>query len=324
MARAQTFSDRFASLDWPRILNRYARKVNPLMDDLLESLPYYWVAAQSEYSTDILFKSAAHLGELYPRLLSHSTLCFGAKEVMSFLGRKIRSNFEGEIVTDVCDLSFKRIPGSRIKHRVKQNWLKMYDKAGSVLRLEMVINKPEGFSVRKEVTRNGKKVMRWVDMRKGVAYLFRYREVSLAANGRYLNALAQVDDPTDAIRTLDRITTRKKLAPRRTAKAFNPVARDEIQIFQALLSGDHMIRGFSNPDIRAKLNGSAHLKNIADPKRRSGKVTRILGRCHAHGLIAKIPHSRRWRVTKHGRMAMSAAIQLRDVQFPISYSNAAA
>jgi hypothetical protein len=142
MARAQTFSDRFASLDWPRILNRYARRVNPLMDDLLESLPYYWVAAQSEYSTDILFKSAAHLGELYPRLLSHSTLCFGAREVMSFPGRKIRSNFEGEIVTDVCDLSFKRIPGSRIKHRVKQNWLKMIDKAGSVLRLEMVINKP--------------------------------------------------------------------------------------------------------------------------------------------------------------------------------------
>ena len=145
-------------------------------------MPYYGVTAQSEYSTDILFKSASHLSELYPRLLSHSTLCFGAKEVMSFLGRKIRSNFEGEIVSDACDLSFKRIPGARIKHRVKQNWLKMYDKAGSVLRLEMVINEPEGFTVRRQVMRKGKKVMRWVDMRKGVAYLFRYRDVSLAAN----------------------------------------------------------------------------------------------------------------------------------------------
>src|SRR5262249_49572846 len=73
--------------------------------------------------------------------------------------------------------------------RVKQNWLKMYDKAGSVLRLEMVINEPEGFKVRKQVTRHGKKVMEWVDMRKGVAYLFRYRDVSLAANSRYLAAL---------------------------------------------------------------------------------------------------------------------------------------
>ena len=72
----------------------------------------------------------------------------------SSIGKKIRTQFEGEV--DVSDLSFKRIAGSRIKHRVKQNWLKMYDKAGSVLRLEMVINDPEGFTVRKEVTRKGK------------------------------------------------------------------------------------------------------------------------------------------------------------------------
>ena len=147
----------------------------------------------------------------------------------------------------------------------------MYDKAGSVLRLEMVINDPEGFTVRKEVTRKGKRVFKWVDMLKGVAYLFRYKDVSLAANGRYLNALAQVDDPTDAIRTLDRITTRKQIAPKRTAKAFNPVARDEVQIFRALLAGQHMIRGFSNPDIRQILQDSPHLNGIADPKRQSSQ-----------------------------------------------------
>ena len=45
---------------------------------------------------------------------------------------------------------------------------------------------------------------------------------------------------------------------------------------------------------------------------------------HAHELIAKIPHSHRWRVTKHGRIAMSAALQLRDVQFPIFHLKAAA
>jgi hypothetical protein len=61
--------------------------------------------------------------------------------------------------------------------------------------LELVINEPEIFTVRKKVTRKGKKVIKWVDMLKGVAYFFRYKDVSLAANGRYLNALAQVDDP---------------------------------------------------------------------------------------------------------------------------------
>jgi len=83
--RAQKCSDRFCPLDWPRLLNRYAKKINPLMADLLKNMPYYWVTAQSECSTDILFKSAADLNELYPRLLSHSTLCFGVTEVMSFL-----------------------------------------------------------------------------------------------------------------------------------------------------------------------------------------------------------------------------------------------
>jgi len=65
----------------------------------------------------------------------------------------------------------KRIPGARIKHRVKENWLKMYDKDGSVLRVEMVINNPEEFKVRKKVSRKNKRVLEWVAMRKGVAYL---------------------------------------------------------------------------------------------------------------------------------------------------------
>jgi len=37
-------------------------------------------------------------------------------------------------------------------------------------------------------------------MRKGMAYLFGYRDVSLAANSRDLDALAEVDDPAGAIR----------------------------------------------------------------------------------------------------------------------------
>jgi hypothetical protein len=129
---------------------------------------------------------------------------------MNFLGRKLNGNFQGEIVSDLSSLVCRRTGGSRIKHRVKENWLKMYDKSALVLRVETVINNPEDFRVRKRVTRKGKKRTEWVNLRKGVAWLFRYREVSLKANSRYLDALAVVDDPTDAKRDLDRITTRKK------------------------------------------------------------------------------------------------------------------
>ena len=101
----------------------------------------------------------------------------------------------------------------------------MYDKSGLVLRVETVINNPEEFRVRKQVLRTGKPHTEWVEMRKGVAYLFRYREVSLQANGRYLDALAVVDDPTQAKRDLDRVTTPKKDAAGRGCSGFNPLAR---------------------------------------------------------------------------------------------------
>ena len=144
LPRAQRLADRFAHLDWPSILNRYARLVVPQLHDVLHGCEYYWVAAQAEYSTDVMFKTAAGLRELYPRLLSHSTLCFGAEEVMNFLGRKLTGRFEGEIVSDLSSFACRRVGGSRIKHRVKQNWMKMYDKAGLVLRVETVINNPRG------------------------------------------------------------------------------------------------------------------------------------------------------------------------------------
>ena len=69
---------------------------------------------------------------------------------MSFLGRKWHGQFEGEVVTDHAEYPLRgRLPGCRIKHRMKRNWLKMYDKAGWILRVETVINDPEEFRVRR-------------------------------------------------------------------------------------------------------------------------------------------------------------------------------
>ena len=324
MARAQRFADRFAQLNWPKILNPYAQRVTPQLQDLLKDGPHYWVTAQSELSTDILFKSPQHLSQLDPKLLSHGTLCFGAKEVMNFLGRKLRGNFEGEVVSDLSSGAC-RMEGSRIKHRVKENWLKMYDKAGLILRVETVINNPEEFKVRKKVTRNGKNKVEWVSMRKGVGYLFRYQQVSLQANSRYLEALAVVDDPTNAQRDLDRMTTRKKDAAGRGCAGFNPLARRDAELFQSIMDGNHCLRGFSNRDIRQQLALTPHLRQcVSNPKKASANVSRIFRRFRAHGLIAKIPRSRLWRVTRYGRRVMGTALYLRHQDFPRVYSKAAA
>jgi hypothetical protein len=316
LARAQAFADRLPSLPWPEVLDGYARRVNPLLGGLLGQQRYYWVTSQSEYSTDVLFRSRQSLAELYPRLISHGMKCFGAKEVMSFLGRKLVGQFRGEVTTDLIDLAHRRIPGVRIKHRVDDNFIKMYDKAGVVLRVEMVINSPEDFRVRKSVRRRGVPKTEWVPMRKGVGYLFRYRDVSMGANSRYLDALAVVSDPTTKVKELDQIARTRRNANGRTARGFNPVDRQDLQIFRAVMDGAHHIGGFRNADLRQRLAGTGHFNPDDGPKRLSAKAGRILHRLHVHGMIAKIPRSRKWRATSSGRRFMATAIQLRDVTFP--------
>lgn len=335
LVRAQALSDRFVNLPWPKILDQYAKRVNPFMGGLLAGYGYYWCTAQSEYSTDILFKSAEHLRELAPRLVQHAAIYLGAREIMSFLGRKLHGNFAGDITASVKQPTHLRIPGMRIKHRVKGNWLKMYDKAGSVLRVEMVINQPEEFRVRRRVRRHGRRRTEWVEMRKGVGFMFRYREVSKAANERYLGALAHVEDPTASLKALDHLTSRKELKSGQKHKPFNPLAREDTRLFEALLSGDHCVRGFTNRDVRAKLGltpepapspspGTATTKpkqaalaeQQAARRRASAHTSRLLARCRAFGLVAKVPRSRRWRVTADGRQLMATAIRLRTLEAP--------
>ena len=71
-----------------------------------------------------MFKDQASLKPLYKELLQHALLCFSAEDVLTFLGRKLHGGFHGEILND----HKKRWPGARIKHRMKGNWIKMYDK----------------------------------------------------------------------------------------------------------------------------------------------------------------------------------------------------
>jgi len=115
----------------------------------------------------LLFRKRADLEELMPRLCQYSALYFSASDVMSFLGRKLTGRFQGEVVSDQREVEIRgsRVPGRRVKHRMKFNWIKMYDK-GTVLRVETVINNPEEFRVRWRVRRQGWDVMAWVPLRR--------------------------------------------------------------------------------------------------------------------------------------------------------------
>src|SRR5262249_55878481 len=139
-ARANRWASGFWRRDWPPLLARLAQRINPLLQqDWLAGQRYYWVIDQAEFSTDVLFQERATLATLRPRLYEHAALCFGAPQVMTFLGRKYRETFQGEVTTHWQ----RREPGAAVKHWMKRNALKMYDKDGRVLRIETVINDPK-------------------------------------------------------------------------------------------------------------------------------------------------------------------------------------
>ena len=126
---------------------------------------------------------------------------------------------------------------------MKDNWLKMYDKFGLILRVETVINQPREFRVRREGMRKGEPQMVWAPMNKGVSNLAEYQRHARAANERYLNALAVVDDPSPAYLQVSKLTESQVHKGRRYA-GFNPARRDDIRLFEAVMSGDHLLKGF--------------------------------------------------------------------------------
>jgi hypothetical protein len=308
LPRAQKMLDRLTERRWEKFLNVYARRVNPLLDATFgfDVHGYYWTMRQSEYATDVMFRDAASLREIYPHLVHHAIEGLSCEDVLRFLGRRTDRRFCGEVTSDVI----KRIEGIRVKHRVEENSIKMYDKEGSVLRIETTINDPRRFKVRRRVTRKGQAVLCWVPMRKGLADIARRVEICRAANERYLQALAGVGLPQPVAKTFDPVNQRI-VRDGRPYRALQPMNREEAAVFRVLLRGEFLLQGFRNKDVRRAMDPTA--ERDADSRRQaSGRITRLLRLLRAHAMIRKVPTTRYYRVTPKGKQVMTTALKLRD------------
>ena len=309
---AQELADQFSKLDWVNTLDRFVQSVNPLLKQpWLGQRCYRWVIDQAEFSTDLLFRSNAELAKVYPQLLEHALLNFSAEDILKFLGRKLDPRFQGEVLTD---LKKGRHPGARIKHRMKNNWLKMYDKFGQILRIETVINQPREFKVRRSRERNGKRQMLWCPMNKGVANFYHYHAVARQSNERYLDALATAAMPCATVKQLDKLHKPARFGNRRR-RALNVLSDADQRLFLAVLRGDHCVNGFRNGDV-AKVLFPTPAKSVRERRRRSTQVSRKLQLLRAHGLIAPIRSSYRYRITRTGQTLMNSAIAVRVKAFP--------
>lgn len=308
LKRAQKILDRLVQRKWPKYLKALAKRVNPLLlpQSGLSLRDYYWTWRQGEYATDVLFKDTASLKAIYPRLVRHALTMFACRDLLRFLGRRVNSRFPGEVTTEYHE----RIEGVCVKHWVEENSIKMYDKQGSVLRIETTINNPRRFKVYRWVTRQGKRCQAWLPMRKAVTDLPWLVQGCQATNQRYLEALADVEVTPAVHEVLDPVS-RPIQRDGRVYRGLRPVTAEEAALFACLLNGKYRLHGFRNADVRQVL--CPQVSN--DPKQRRaacGRASRYLRLLRAHGLTRKVPRTHCYRLTRYGTQVMATALKFRQ------------
>ncbi len=304
---AQKLCEKFAHRQWERVWNNFARRLNPFLPAVEETVKqgYYWTIEQCEIATDVMFADQAVLDDCLPDLFQESLLVFSAEDVMRFLGRKLTGNFQGNIETRLN----KRYAGWRVKHWVKQNSLKMYNKH-SVLRVETTVNNAAEFRIEAPASSSA----RWKRLPKGVSNFWHFFQVGLEANRRYLQALRHIPvQGKTALDALDSLCQSHQVNGRHIAK-FNPLSLETCRLFATLLRGEFRLSGFRNRQIVQQLFDPTAEPQLANRQR--AKVSRLLAKLRGHRLVEKIEHSHLYRVTTFGVRAMSAALHYRHIDFP--------
>ncbi len=292
---ANQLSDQIAVEELHLKFNSFAEQYCPVVKDL--NVAYHWSLMQTEYATDIIFKRQKDLQAIYPQLVETLIHSVKPENIATFLGRKLHGNYQDEMGNNFN----VRIMGSRIKHHMGPVSIKMYDKFGIILRIELTVNNVSFFKQYREVAhRDGTRETKYANMRKSIYSLNPLQEVLLASNTRYLNFISEIETPEIGIQKLSKLTQMQEKDNHRY-KGFNLLSEEDANLFRILIRGEFMINGFTNKNIRHLLN-----KN-------TGQISRLIKRLRVHGLIKKIGNRYKYYLTKLGCKVIAMTIKLREL-----------
>jgi len=302
--RAQELADSLSPDQLHQRLDHYAALCCPVSETFGQS--YHWSLMQVEYSTDLMFRSAATLGPLYDQLIRESVLSVKAEQVASFLGHKIAPNLLQEVGSRLST----RIEGTCVKHRFGKCSIKMYDKCGIVLRIETTANDVSFFKHHRRVEhRQGPPTRELAPVKKSIYSLIDLRGILLGCNRRYLAHLSSLDDFSAGVRALDRVTKPRDVDGK-TVKGINFFEPGDSALLHALQNPR------VNPRVKrpgASIAGVRRADLLPDlgmfsPARLSRQLRRLLD----IGVIKRVKGTYRYYLTKAGRAATAAAGRLTE------------
>jgi hypothetical protein len=162
----------------------------------------------------------------------------------------------------------------------KNTRIKQYHKQGRALRTETTINNPGDFGIKKRLT-----------------HLPELREIGFSANRRLLGVQRLSHNPIRADEAFHAVHDPIVTDDGTRIAGLRLGDRRAQGLLQALLVFRLLPHGFLNRDLRGLLAG---LLGRGPDEISAGQVSYDLRRLRAHGLITRIPHSHRYRVTDTG------------------------
>ncbi len=275
-----------------KIINQYI----PFLEQTSQS--YRWTLTQTEYSTDVIFKKQEDLKLLYEEIILKCIHSVKPENIATFFSRSLAAGYAQDVATKYN----KQIQGTRIKHFMGANSLKMYDKASKVLRVETTVNDISEFKVYRDVlTRSGQSVKKYAIMKKTIYSLHDLTKLCQSSNARYLDFIASFDDNSQGQKNLWKIS-KKETDNNRSYREFNFFNESDAQILTALMSGEFNINGFRNKNLR----------EILKNKFNSAQMTRVIKRLYVFGLIKKVKNSFKYYLTKFGKKVIAAGLIVKE------------
>ncbi|MBS4727904.1 hypothetical protein MSM1_05925 [Mycobacterium sp. SM1] len=260
---------------WLRILP------NPFTDeDITAGYRYELSILQAEFSlTQMLDRPVS--GRIFFEQVIRDNLDIGRPDHVSLIfnrrivgsgKRKTPGQFRTRVITDGV------VPSLHVDYKTSK--VKQYQKEGRALRTETTINNPRDFGICKRLTS-----------------LPDLRQLGFSANRRLLGVQTISHDPIRGAKTFTDLTTPvfTDSGTRIPGLRFGDIRVHAL--LQVLLVHRLLVHGFTSRDLRTLI---APLLGKTAEHITAGQMTYDLRRLRAHGLIQRVPHTRRYTVTATG------------------------
>ena len=258
---------------------------------------FHWSFMQVEYATDVIFHRQSDFQPLYENIVRSAVVDVKAEQVAMFLGRKLVGQYQDELGNHFNT----RIQGTRIRHYMGSNSIKLYDKFGIIARVECTSNDISSFKHPREVEqRDGNVVTRNAPLRKSIYSLKTLRKLMSDANRRYFAYMAAIEHPGSGQKGCNKLASPVKVK-QHSYRGFNLFLKDDFDLLMNLMRGEWTISGFRARDLRERIKGLS-----------SSRCSYLIKRLRTHGIIKKVGHCYKYYLTNFGRNVIATVLKLKQ------------